>query len=233
MAGFLRMCAALCAWPLVWAFTRATVDVFAALPAPVDAFVSAETLGFFTGFALFLATWILLPRPARVYVLGHELTHAVWGLCFGARVWNLKVGAESGSVSLSKSNVWITLAPYFFPFYTMLIVLAALVTRFFAGTLAWAPVWTGAVGFTWCFHICFTVCTLMHRQPDIQEYGRLFSWTLIWFLNTAGVLVWIVCTSDATIAGACRQIAFRTVHAYAAVWESAVGIVRSLSVLQN
>lgn len=233
MAGFLRMCAAVCAWPLVWAFTRATVDVFTSLPGPADAFLSSGAFGFLVGFAVFLVMWVVLPRPARVYVLGHELTHAVWGLCFGARVWNLRVSAENGSVSLSKSNVWITLAPYFFPFYTILAVLVALTVRLSCGYLPMPPVWMGLVGFTWCFHLCFTISTLMHRQPDVQEYGRLFSWTLIWLFNTAGVLLWIVCASDATVAGTVRQIASRTVRAYAGVWECGCGIVHSLSVLQN
>jgi hypothetical protein len=31
-------------------------------------------------------------------------------------------------------------------------------------------------------------------QPDIQEYGRLFSYSLIYLLNVAGIALWIVCS---------------------------------------
>jgi hypothetical protein len=122
----------------------------------------------------------------------------VWGLAFGARVSNLKVGKSGGSVSLSKSNVWITLAPYFFPFWTIIVVVAALVTRCFVSPLPWPCAWLFAIAFTWCFHVCFTIRSLMQPQPDVQEYGRLFSYVLIWTFNVAGVIAWIACTTEVT-----------------------------------
>ena len=39
----------------------------------------------------------------------------------------------------------------------------------------------------------------METQPDVQEYGRVFSWTLILACNIIGILVWIVCTTDVTM----------------------------------
>ena len=49
----------------------------------------------------------------------------MWGLLFGARPSDVRVSASGGSVRLSKSNLLITLAPYFFPFYTFVVIVVA------------------------------------------------------------------------------------------------------------
>ncbi|MBR1586743.1 MAG: hypothetical protein IJ658_00315 [Kiritimatiellae bacterium] len=196
MRRFFCFLLAIALLPCAWAIARAFLDVFLMIPAAGAAAVAAEPLAVLGGMAAFLAAWVALPAPVRLYVLGHELTHAAWGLAFGAKVSSLKVGVSGGSVSLSKSNVWITLAPYFFPFWTILVVAAALAARCFVSPLPWPCAWLFAVGFTWCFHVCFTIRSLMQAQPDVQEYGRLFSYVLIWIFNVAGVIAWIACTTE-------------------------------------
>ena len=188
----------------------------------------------FAGLISFLLVWVAVPNPVRLYVLGHELTHAVWGLAFGARVSNLKVGARGGSVQLTKSNVWITLAPYFFPFWTVVVVCVALAVRavmHFTHPGVPLPVpwlWMFAVGFTWCFHACFTIRSLMQTQPDVQEYGRVFSWTLILACNILGVLAWIVCTTDVSAIALAETLWLHTAASYAGVvWlcKTAIGLI--------
>ncbi|MCQ2392330.1 MAG: hypothetical protein MJ240_12985 [Kiritimatiellae bacterium] len=192
--GFLRFLLAVAALPSAVALVPVFVDVFRAVATKGDA---APLFALGGGFALFLAVWAVCPaKPVRVYILGHELTHAVWGLLFGAKVSNLKVSLNGGSVMLTKSNVLITLAPYFFPFYTMLVVLAALVTRLFVSPLPCPVAWLFAVGFTWCFHLCFTLKSLAQRQPDVVEYGHLFSWVFIWCFNVFGVVLWLWATTE-------------------------------------
>ena len=171
MARFARFLAAVLCFPLVWALCRTFVDSFFLVSGPSEGLFSAEAIALFSGLVAFLALWPFVPDPVRFYVLGHELTHAVVGLAFGARVSNLKVGEKGGSVQLTKSNVWITLAPYFLPFWTMVVVLLALVVRgvmhfTHPGAPFPAPwAWMFAVGFTWCFHACFTIRSLMQTQP--------------------------------------------------------------------
>jgi hypothetical protein len=204
--------------PLVWGVTLTFVDVFRLIPAPEGALVSPGLLAILAGVLAFLAMWIVLPPPVRLYVLGHELTHAVWGLAFGARVSNLKVGAKGGSVSLSKSNVWITLAPYFFPFYTFLVIVIALVTYAFLRPLPCLPLWMFLIGFTWAFHVLFTLETLSVRQPDVKLYGRMFSWTVIFIVNVAIVLLWLACTTSLTFASLGASLAERLISAYVSTW---------------
>ena len=226
MARFARFVAAVMCFPLVWALCLTFVDSFSlsSSGAAGQGLFSPEAIALFSGLVAFVVTWIALPDPIRLYVLGHELTHAVWGLAFGARVSNLKVRATGGSVSLTKSNVWITLAPYFFPFWTMLVVVVALAVRavmHFTHPGAPLPLpwlWMFAIGFTWCFHACFTVKSLMQTQPDVEEYGRVFSWTLILAFNILGVLIWIVCTTDVPASSLARVFWEHAVVAYVTVW---------------
>src|SRR5438034_532784 len=74
------------------------------------------------GAACWLVIFLLLPKPMRVYVFGHELTHVLWTWAFGGRVKQFKAGASGGHVVVTKNNFIIALAPYFFPLYVVLIV---------------------------------------------------------------------------------------------------------------
>ena len=188
-------------------------------------------LAFSGGFVACFAFVLVCPALIRTYVLGHELTHAVWGLAFGARVSNIKVAASGGSVTLSKSNVWITLAPYFFPFYTALVALAALATRIFADPIPWPLAWLFAIGFTWCFHVYFTLHALFQRQPDVMEYGRLFSWSFIWMANALIVMAMLCAATPLTFRNAASITASSSCGAYGFVWAHGVSLMRAAAKL--
>jgi hypothetical protein len=178
--------------PAAVAVTLTLVDLFLKLPAGRGGIPTAFWW-FAGGFAFWMILWFVLPRPARSYVLAHELTHALCGWFFGARWSKLRVTAEGGSVNLTKTNVWITLAPYFFPFYTMIAVIVQITLRIFVpDTAHYEPFWLAMIGLTWAFHVTFTLSVLMNRQPDVQEHGRIFSWTLIYLLNLLGISIWIL-----------------------------------------
>ncbi len=194
--------------------------VFKSQELHTSAGIPPGAIAFGGGFALFIVLILACPSPIRTYILGHELTHAIWGLAFGARVSNLKVAATGGSVMLSKSNVWITLAPYFFPFYTALVAVAALITRIFVDPLPWPLVWIFAIGFTWCFHVYFTLQSLFQRQPDVLEYGSLFSWTFIWIANALGIIAVLCATTTLTFKNAAVMVCDDTQNAYAFIWNS-------------
>jgi len=231
MARFLRFLCALAALPFAWAIALVFADAFQLMPVSGNGIFPAGALWLGGGFLVFLAIWIFTPAPVRLYVLGHELTHALWGLAFGARPSNLKVGLKGGSVSLTKSNVWITLAPYFFPFWTAVVGIVALVVRCFSSPLPIPGAWLFAVGFTWCFHVCFTLRALFQAQPDIQEYGHLFSYVLIWTINIAVVVAWIVCTSEVTWSAVWGRLAIRSANAYQAVGRCGLWIYESIRAL--
>ena len=55
---------------------------------------------------------------SRVYVLGHELTHAVAALLCGYRIKDISVRQDSGYVKMTQCNAFVALAPYFIPAYS-------------------------------------------------------------------------------------------------------------------
>lgn len=231
MIRFLRMLLALAAVPFAWALVVVFLKVVCLIPTAPDVLVPREAWAFLAGIVTQLLAYMFLPKPVRVYVLGHELTHAVWALLFGARVGNLRVGVRGGSVSVSKSNVWITLAPYFFPFYTVLVVLAAAVVRLCVqGPVPCSAAWLFAVGLTWCFHVCFTLHSLGHFQSDVAEYGRIFSWTFIWIFNFVGMLLGVVCATAVSWRTAGAVLLAQTSVAYGSLYAAACtgfAVVRS------
>ena len=213
MANFLRLLLGLALLPMCWGVSRAFFDSIV-IAAGTTGWMGPEALSLLGGIAAFALAWFALSHPVRMYVLGHELTHALWGLLFGARPSDVRVSASGGSVKLTKSNMLITLAPYFFPFYTFIVIVVALITYAFFKPLPYLPLWLFLVGFTWAFHVLFTLETLGQRQPDVKLYGRIFSWTFIFLVNVGIVLVWLALMTPLTFADLGQILLNRVVSAY-------------------
>jgi hypothetical protein len=136
------------------------------------------------GAACWVVVFLLLPKPMWVYVLGHELTHAVWTWIFGGSVKHIKAASSGGHVITTKTNFVIVLAPYFFPFYAVLVVLV-----FVIGDLLWnwrqacLPWFHLLLGAAYAFHITLTWEILKTRQTDITSQGYLFSGVIIFLGN--------------------------------------------------
>ncbi len=157
-------------------------------------------LPFLAGIALCLALRLLGRRAAgpswlsslesRLYVFGHELTHALAAWSFGAKVLGFKVSQEGGHVDLSRSNAFVALAPYCLPIYSILTVLA------YRLLLAFWPVeahgvFLAALGLTLFFHLIKTFeCLWASRQPDLSAAGGVvFSLAAIALANALVVLL--------------------------------------------
>lgn len=214
MNRFFRLVAGLALIPLCVAMTLALLDLLRGL---AGGLFSPEVLWLGIGYTLWLVLWFVMPQPARAYVMAHELTHALWALLFGARIRKMKVTAKGGSVSLSKTNLLITLAPYFFPFYTVLVLLLRWLVGCFVQPVPMPYVWLFLVGLTWGFHLCFTVQSLLTRQPDILEYGRILSYAVIYIFNLLGILLWLICTTSISLSAVVAALLVRTAAAYSAV----------------
>ena len=140
------------------------------------------------GAGCWLVIFALLPKPMRLYVIGHELTHALWTWAFGGKVKKFKVSPKGGHVVVTKNNFVIALAPYFFPLYVVLVI-----GCFVAGHLLWG--WTRylvwfhlLIGAAYAFHLTLTWHILQTRQSDITSQGYFFSGVVI-FLGNIGVLM--------------------------------------------
>ncbi|HRY28611.1 MAG TPA: hypothetical protein P5079_01090 [Elusimicrobiota bacterium] len=132
---------------------------------------------------------LLFQKPMRLYVFGHELTHALAAWLSGFRVKSMKVSAKGGEVSLSDSNLLVALSPYCVPFYTLTALGLFEVSRRFVG-FAVPPFWYAfTIGLTFSFHAALTGHALLQNQPDLRYAGTFFSLVLILFSN---VLVFVL-----------------------------------------
>ena len=174
------------------------------------------------GFILWVILYFIFQRPIRTYVLGHELTHALWASLFGARVSEIKVSKTGGHVRISRSNFLIALAPYFFPFYTFLSICAFGIAALFFDQRQYIPFWLGLIGLTWGFHVTFTLSTLGEHQTDVTEHGTIFSWVVIIFLNLVGIGLWIVAVTPIQFADLVHMMQYYLTEHY----ESIVRYVR-------
>ena len=101
--------------PALWAAVLAVCDQFPALLTSSMPFIAPEPLAFAAGYALWTLLFLFLPPAIKMYVWGHELTHALWGLMTGSKVGKIKVGDNGGYVNLTNPGIFTTLAPYFVP----------------------------------------------------------------------------------------------------------------------
>ena len=154
--------------------------------------VPEESFYFLLGvFSYFAFQWTFF-RPMRTYVFGHELTHALAAWMVGAKVKRFKVSKHGGSVSVSKSNVFISLAPYMFPTYAlMLLSVYAVINHFWFPLNAWWRWFLWMLGGSLGFHIALTVYALRQGQPDLKHGGKFLSGVLIYIAN-AVVLVFML-----------------------------------------
>lgn len=170
--------------PLCIGATKALALVFQA-SGPAD----TVWVPMLAGAACWLVVFILLPKPMWIYVVGHELTHALWTWVFGGRVKKFKAGSDGGHVVVTKNNFLVTLAPYFFPLYAALVVLAFIVGHVIWGWSRYLVWFHLLVGAAYAFHVTLTCHVLRTRQSDITQQGYLFSAVVIWLGNIAVLLL--------------------------------------------
>ena len=110
--------------PIAGIWTQTFFTIFSQI-AVRHGFWATEEFWFFSlGALLWIITFFGLPRPLLIYVFGHELTHALWVWAMCGRVSKFAVSSDGGHIVTNKHNFWIALAPYFFPLYSMLVIIA-------------------------------------------------------------------------------------------------------------
>jgi hypothetical protein len=142
-------------------------------------------------FSLGLICWLIiyfgLPRPLRIYVFGHELTHFLMVKIMGGRVSEFSVTREGGYIVSSKINTWIALAPYFVPIYSVFVIAAYGIVSSLYDLQPYpklAPgLLYGLLGLTWGFHATFTLSMIPRGQTDLAYGGTFFSLTFIYLMN--------------------------------------------------
>ncbi|MEI6351467.1 MAG: hypothetical protein WCP06_10215 [Verrucomicrobiota bacterium] len=209
--------------PLAVIWTQAFFTIFSHETIHNGFWASEEFYHFCLGAILWLIFFFGLPRPVTLYVFGHELTHAIWVWLMGGHISEFKAGSEGGYIVTDKHNFWIALAPYFYPIYSVAVVIV-----YGLASLHWdmAPHtrWLFlALGITWTFHITFTLWMIPKGQSDITYHGKLFSLVVIYLMNVALLTALVILTAPhATVRGFAREF----VHHGAALVEGARWVIQ-------
>ncbi|MGJ8655079.1 MAG: hypothetical protein ACSHX6_01410 [Akkermansiaceae bacterium] len=143
-------------------------------------------------------TKLLRKKFLYLYVLGHELTHAFFIFLCGGKISGFKVSPDGGYVITNKTNVLIALSPYFIPFWTCIILAISFITRFFVHIPLHDEILYLLIGFTWTFHLAWTIWMIPRDQPDLKENGSFFSLTVIYLANIL-LLATLLCLSPSGI----------------------------------
>lgn len=178
--GILRFIASIALIPVCVAITMSFYKGVFAIKS-----VSESGLIFILG-ALSYSLWhSLLFKLDFLYVLGHELMHAVATLFSGGRVKGMKVGAKEGSVKTTTPNFFVILAPYIVPIYTVFTALVYFTLSFFINVAAYSKLFIFLIGFTVMFHLVYTAESIREKQSDLIKTGYLFSISFLYIVNLA------------------------------------------------
>jgi Peptidase M50B-like len=140
---------------------------------------------FFAGGLAYITIHVLFKKPVLTYVIGHELTHALFALLFGGAVKSIHASNRGGRVTITKSNFIITLAPYFFPLYTSLALILYWTARAADARGTATDILIFLSGATFALHLVLTLVFLQTDQNDIRSEGAIFSYPLIYLFNIA------------------------------------------------
>ncbi len=138
---------------------------------------------FLLGMALYLILHFLLYKPIKVYIIGHELVHAISTYICGGKVKNIKLNSNSGSVNVDKVNTFIALSPYFVPFYSIVVCIIWALLKYAFKLRVATELLLFFLGFTITFHIVLTLYAIYIGQQDFKISGWLFSIVLIFIIN--------------------------------------------------
>jgi len=206
------------------------------------AFWATEEFWFFSlGSVLWLiwfcgSVWSLgEPFPLRAYIFGHELSHAVWVWLMGGRVSRLQVRSDGGYILTDKTNWWISLSPYFYPIYSLFLILLYGAVSFFYNVahakvlIAWMTplqILFLALGITWAFHLSFTCWMIPKGQLDRSDHGTFFSLVVIYLMNLVLLAAFlIIAAPEVTWRSFGGELLQNAVDFSAFVWEAGVRLV--------
>jgi len=177
-------------------FAPAVVFAFKelALAAARAALSSGAAAVFTIGLIAYIPVHFFIFKFSRVYVLEHEVTHAITALFFGYKVKSITVNKSSGNVRLDDYNEAVVLAPYIVPLYFLLFAFAAALLIYFGFDGEWYRYgYSFILGFLLCFHFVHTVKTLTEaKQPDLKMAGgAVFSLVCVAFFNILFVFIFL------------------------------------------
>lgn len=197
--------------PVAAIFTKTFFSIFTEETLKHHFWATEEFWFFALGIILWLITFFGLPRPVLIYVFGHELTHAIWVWLMGGRVSEFKVTRDGGHIITNKHNLWISLAPYFYPIYSVAVIILYGIAAMFWDVAPYTRWLFLALGITWAFHISFTLWMIPKGQSDLTYHGTFYSLVVIYLMNLILLsALGLLAAPNATFLGFGRELLYNT-----------------------
>lgn len=219
--------------PLCWVSLETFLALFRTGTIGRDFWTQPEFLFFAAGVVVAGAVFFAWRSRFLVwlYVAGHELTHAIFVLICRGNVSKIHISSQGGHILTNRNNFLISLSPYFFPFYTVVVIAvwALLEWQLFDFRPEDACWLYGLIGLTWMFHLAFTVWMVGREQPDVEQNGKLFSFSVIFLANMLVISAMLVAASPtATFRGYGRAFVSNAESFGVRLWESVSELVNVL-----
>ncbi len=188
--------------PVAWVTTLTFFTLLGAGAREEATWRTPQVVLFGWGLVAWLAAFWAGLRPRYLYVLGHELTHALFVLLSGGKIHGFRASRDGGHVITDKTNLLISLSPYFVPFWSLVAVtvygllgaacdldsVLHLRVREWRLSLGLDAALACILGYTWGLHLTFTLWMVTRDQPDLRQNGTFFSLVFIYFINLILIL---------------------------------------------
>ena len=142
---------------------------------------------FFIGMGIYLLFWLIFFNKNSYWFLTveHELTHIIFALLTFHKVIDFQASSWRGGYTmfLGNGNWLIFIAPYFFPTFSMIIILFIYFSQ-----PQFYPLLVALLGYSMVYHVHSTYIETSFHQPDIQEVGLPFAFM---FLPSANLFAMI------------------------------------------
>jgi len=178
-------------YPIAILFFLLTIQIFFILFSITDKILSHHYdnyIALYQGVGLYILIYFFIFRKMAgswFFILEHELTHTLFALLTLHKIHDFRVHSHFGGfvaydVRDSGGNWLITIAPYFFPTLSMIIIgfIHLSQPQYYTPLIM-------LLGYSMAYHIHSTIYEVSSNQPDIAKVGKFFAWL---FLPSANML---------------------------------------------
>ena len=135
----------------------------------------------FIGIGTYFTLWIIIFNNDNgnwFLTIEHELTHTLFALLTFHKIVDFKatdsLGGHMQFSGIGGGNWLITIAPYFFPTFSMIII-----GFIYLSQSQYYPILIALLGYSIVYHMHSTYIETSSQQPDIQEVGLIFSFLFL------------------------------------------------------
>lgn len=181
---------ALIKWPLALLMVLIVVPTAKSIGYVMSQYLTEYVvLWFAVPFVVISVLWLFMPFLSGTFlaIMEHELTHMLFAILTGHKPVDLEVNQNKGGyLSFKGRGNWlIALAPYFFPTFAFVVMLASLV--YFALDKPLPDLYWAVFGVMCGYHLASTILEIHPQQTDFKSAGYAFT---ILFLPGANLIVY-------------------------------------------